>query len=63
MGYHASSHQIRNKAMQKKKVTMLDIATAVGVSQPTVSVILNGSDSVHVSEKTREKVIRKEIEE
>jgi len=44
---------------KKKKVTMLDIATAVGVSQPTVSVILNGSDNVKVSDETREKVLSK----
>ena len=44
--------------MRKKKVTMLDIATAVGVSQPTVSVILNGSDTVKVSEDTRQRVLR-----
>lgn len=45
--------------MRKKKVTMLDIATAVGVSQPTVSVILNGSNSIKVSEQTRQKVLEK----
>lgn len=45
--------------MRKKKVTMLDIATAVGVSQPTVSIILNGSDSVKISQETRDKVINK----
>ncbi len=45
--------------MRKKKVTMLDIATAVGVSQPTVSVILNGSDSIKISPETREKVLQK----
>lgn len=44
---------------KKKKVTMLDIATAVGVSQPTVSVILNGSDNVKVSDETRDKVLKK----
>ncbi|EAR09240.1 LacI-family regulatory protein [Reinekea sp. MED297] len=38
---------------------MLDIATAVGVSQPTVSVILNGSDTVRVSEETRQRVLQK----
>ncbi len=38
---------------------MLDIATAVGVSQPTVSVILNGSDNVKVSDETRDKVLKK----
>ena len=45
--------------MRKKKVTMQDIATAVGVSQPTVSVILNGSGSIKVSDDTRDKVIAK----
>ncbi len=43
--------------MRKKKVTMLDIATAVGVSQPTVSVIINGSDSIKVSDDTRKRVL------
>ncbi len=38
---------------------MQDIATAVGVSQPTVSVILNGSGSVKVSDDTRKKVLDK----
>lgn len=45
--------------MRKKKVTMLDIATAVGVSQPTVSVILNGSGKVQVSDETRQRVFDK----
>ncbi|WP_230390846.1 LacI family DNA-binding transcriptional regulator [Reinekea sp. G2M2-21] len=45
--------------MRKKKVTMLDIATEVGVSQPTVSVILNGSGSVKVSEETKQRVFAK----
>lgn len=45
--------------MRKKKITMSDIANAVGVSQPTVSVILNGSDSIKVSNDTRDKVLKK----
>mgnify|MGYP000278744195 CR=1 FL=1 len=45
--------------MRKKKVTMSDIATEAGVSQPTVSAILNGSDSIKVSEATRIKVLNK----
>lgn len=45
--------------MRKKKVTMLDIATAIGVSQPTVSIILNGSDSIKISPETRGKVLKK----
>ena len=45
--------------MRKKKVTMADIATAVGVSQPTVSAILNASDTIKVSEATKIKVLNK----
>lgn len=45
--------------MRKKKVTMADIATAVGVSQPTVSAILNDSETIKVSESTRLKVLNK----
>ncbi|MFQ3228916.1 LacI family DNA-binding transcriptional regulator [Reinekea sp.] len=45
--------------MRKKKVTMLDIATAVGVSQPTVSVILNGAGNIKVSEETKQRVFQK----
>ena len=45
--------------MRKKNVTMLDIASAVGVSQPTVSVILNESKSIKVSEETRQRVFDK----
>lgn len=45
--------------MRKKKVTMADIATAVGVSQPTVSAILNNSDTIKVSEATKIKVLNK----
>lgn len=45
--------------MRKKKVTMADIAVAVGVSQPTVSAILNDSDTIKVSEATRIKVLNK----
>lgn len=47
------------KPIHKKKVTMSDIATALGVSQPTVSAILNGSDSIRVAESTRTKVLNK----
>lgn len=45
--------------MRKKKVTMKDVAAAVGVSQPTVSIIINHSDSIKISEKTRKKVLNK----
>lgn len=39
-----------------KKITMSDIATAAGVSQSTVSLVLNGSTSVKIAEATRHKV-------
>lgn len=39
------------------KVTMSDIAAAAGVSQSTVSLVLNGSTSVKIAEKTKRKVI------
>lgn len=41
-----------------KKVTMSDIATAAGVSQSTVSLVLNGSTSVKIAEATRQNVIK-----
>lgn len=43
--------------MRKKKVTMKDIAVLAGVSQPTVSIVLNDSDNVRISHDTRERVI------
>ncbi|MEH0688649.1 LacI family DNA-binding transcriptional regulator [Vibrio cholerae] len=36
---------------------MTDIATAAGVSQPTVSLVLNGSAKVKISKATRQKVL------
>lgn len=45
------------REMEKKnKVTMSDIAREAGVSQATVSLILNNSRSVKLSEETRERV-------
>ncbi|AJQ96356.1 LacI family DNA-binding transcriptional regulator [Gynuella sunshinyii] len=44
--------------MRKKKVTMMDIASAVGVSQPTVSAIINGSDTIRVSSETNRRVLQ-----
>lgn len=40
-----------------KKVTMSDIASAAGVSQSTVSLVLNGSTSVKIAETTQKKVL------
>lgn len=43
--------------MAQHKVTMSQIAQAAGVSQPTVSIVLSGSNSINISEETRKKVI------
>ncbi|USD40607.1 LacI family DNA-binding transcriptional regulator [Vibrio sp. SCSIO 43135] len=40
-----------------KKVTMSDIAASAGVSQSTVSLVLNGSTSVKIAEATQQKVL------
>lgn len=39
------------------KVRMQDIAQQAGVSQATVSIVLNGSDSISISESTKQKVL------
>lgn len=41
-----------------KRVTMSDIAKAVGCSQPTVSFVLNDNQSIQIAEETKERVIR-----
>ncbi|MCG9598862.1 LacI family DNA-binding transcriptional regulator [Vibrio sp. Isolate25] len=40
-----------------RKITMSDIAAAAGVSQSTVSLVLNGSTSVKIADATKRKVI------
>jgi len=46
------------KVMKKKeKITMNDIAREAGVSQATVSLILNNSQSIKLSDETRQRVI------
>jgi LacI family transcriptional regulator len=47
-----------NNAKRKKPATMRDVARLAGVSQPTVSRVLNQTDtSISISDATREKVI------
>ena len=46
----------RSKDMRKKKVTSSDIAHAAGVSQATVSMILNKKYNVSFSKETIRKV-------
>ena len=43
--------------MRKNKVTMNDIARAAGVSQATVSLVLNQSRNIKLSDETRQRVI------
>lgn len=42
---------------RKTKITMNDIARAAGVSQATVSLVLNQSNNIKLSEETRQRVI------
>lgn len=42
---------------RKNKVTMNDIARTAGVSQATVSLVLNQSRNIKLSEETRQRVI------
>ena len=42
---------------RKTKVTMNDIARAAGVSQATVSLVLNQSRNIKLSDETRQRVI------
>lgn len=43
---------------RNKKVTMSDIATEAGVSQSTVSLVLNHSQSVKIAEATKQRVLQ-----
>ncbi|PRX08794.1 UNVERIFIED_ORG: LacI family transcriptional regulator [Martelella mediterranea] len=42
--------------MKEKSVTSLDVAKLAGVSRPTVSLVLNNSKAVSLSEETKQKV-------
>lgn len=42
--------------MPKNKITMNQIAQKAGVSQPTVSIVLSGSEGISISEETKNKV-------
>ncbi|MDA3922443.1 MAG: LacI family DNA-binding transcriptional regulator [Salinisphaera sp.] len=45
-------------AKSRNKVTMMDIAREAGVSQSTVSFVVNGSTSVRISDATRRRVLK-----
>lgn len=45
------------KVAGRQRVTMLDIARAAGCSQPTVSVVLNGTEAVKISDATKARVL------
>lgn len=57
-GYDIDSVSRRAGNMKRKnKVTMNDIARAAGVSQATVSLVLNQSRNIKLSDETRQRVI------
>ena len=41
----------------KSRITMKDVALAAGVSQSTVSFVLNGSEDMRISHGTRKRVL------
>ena len=52
----------RGSKRAAKRVTMTDIATQAGVSQSTVSLVLNAMTGAKLSEETRQKVLRIALE-
>lgn len=52
-----TSHKGIGKIPGRQRVTMQDIARAAGCSQPTVSIVLNGNDSVKISDKMKSRVL------
>lgn len=44
--------------MSKNRITMTKIAQIAGVSQPTVSIVLNGAENISISSETKEKVLK-----
>ena len=50
---------MNSKSSQRShRVTMKDVAIESGVSQSTVSFVLNGLDNMRISDETRHKVIK-----
>src|SRR5690349_8556827 len=52
------SNAARAGAGRQSRVTMHDVARRAGVSQPLVSMVIGGSQSVRVSEATRSRILR-----
>lgn len=48
---------MRGKPERKSRVTMKDVALAAGVSQSTVSFVLNGMDEMRIAKSTRQRVL------
>ncbi|MEC9342368.1 MAG: LacI family DNA-binding transcriptional regulator [Pseudomonadota bacterium] len=53
-----AKESINGQNRARMKSTMMDVAARAGVSQATVSLVLNGSPGVRLSDATREKVRR-----
>ncbi|MGE5102973.1 MAG: LacI family DNA-binding transcriptional regulator, partial [Deltaproteobacteria bacterium] len=53
-----SSGSARAPGARASRVTMHDVARRAGVSQPLVSLVIGGSQSVRVSEATRDRILR-----
>ncbi|MEP2031423.1 MAG: LacI family DNA-binding transcriptional regulator [Paracoccaceae bacterium] len=52
-----ANHKGVGKITGRQRVTMQDIARVAGCSQPTVSIVLNGNDSIKISDKTKARVL------
>ncbi len=50
--------ETEKKKQKKAKVTMKDVALAAGVSQSTVSFVLNGQEDMRIGKETRDRVLR-----
>lgn len=54
---HESEDATQDELQLPRRVTMMDVAKAAGVSQSSVSLVLNGMTGARISEATRDRVI------